>query len=275
MEFAKQTIEHLKKHLLIEVSDDSFALYYDNDSNETTFHLPVYELDFILHNGFWQIESNFHYCKIVMHNGHYFWLRQMIFDIVRALGQEEAWHAEEYYTWNGGNCEEPETTFEQWYEQTMANYGKEIPEFDQAAIIEQGDTHIPDYAPIYHDSFKECEIRFYELQARLEEYKLLGLNRIGNAYLRCEKEGKLFLINENTLKPLFNSAIDCVLQPLNGPEFIVLNNGLSAVFDENGKQLTKFVTGHFDWEWAPYKPNRNNTMERYIYNKEANIRFLV
>ncbi len=35
-----------------------------------------------------------------------FWLRRLTFDIARALGQNEAWYAEEYYTWNGGNIDE-------------------------------------------------------------------------------------------------------------------------------------------------------------------------
>jgi len=52
--------------------------------------------------------------------GDHFWLRQLTFDIARALGQDEAWYAEEYYTWNGGGCETPEATFEQWLE---SSYG--------------------------------------------------------------------------------------------------------------------------------------------------------
>lgn len=59
------------------------------------------------------MESFYHYCQIVMHDGDYFGLRRKTFDIARALGQKEAWYAEEYYTWNGGNIENPEIPFEE------------------------------------------------------------------------------------------------------------------------------------------------------------------
>lgn len=110
--FVERTIATLKKNLLIHNVDDCFGYYYDSESNETTFTLPIYNVEFTLHNGFWQIESYYHYCQIVMHDGDYFWLRRLTFDIARALGQDEAWYAEEFYTWNGDGCEIPETTFE-------------------------------------------------------------------------------------------------------------------------------------------------------------------
>ncbi len=243
--FVLKTIAQLKKNLLIQEVDDCFSYYYDDEYNETTFRLPIYDVEFTLHNGFWQIESFFHYCQIVMHQGDYFWLRRITFDIAMALGQDEAWYAAEYYTWNGGGCETPEATFEQWMECSIKQYGKNLPEFDQEAIKEQGDVHIPDYEPIYHDSFKECKELYIKLQARLGEYKLLGLNRTSNGFLRCEKDGLLFLINEETLKPMFDEPIEGMLQSLNGPEFIVKKNGLSAVFDMDGNQLTDFVKGIF------------------------------
>ena len=70
-------------------------------------------MELSLHNGFWKMESFYHYCQIVMHDGDYFGLRRKTFDIARALGQKEAWYAEEYYTWNGGNIENPEIPFEE------------------------------------------------------------------------------------------------------------------------------------------------------------------
>lgn len=39
-----------------------------------------------------------------------------------------------------------------------------------------------------------------ELQSQLVEYKLLGLERTATGYLRCEKDGIIHLIDENTLK---------------------------------------------------------------------------
>lgn len=103
--FVEKTIATLKKNLLIQNADDCFGYYYDCEFNDTTFRLPIYDMVFTFHNGFWQIESYYHYCQIVMHDGDYFWLRRLTFDIARALGQDKAWYAAEYYTWNGGGMQ--------------------------------------------------------------------------------------------------------------------------------------------------------------------------
>lgn len=194
--FVIKTIKQLKKNLHIQ---ENFTFRYDEEFNETTFRLPFYDVEFTLHNGFWQIESYYHYCQLVMHRGDYFWLRRLTFDLARALGQDEAWYATAHYTWNGGGCENPEDTFEQWMEWCIKRYGKNLPEFDQASIMAQGDVHIPEHEPIYHDSFKECKELYNKLQEKLGYYKLLGLLRTNEGELRCEKNGFLFLYNEEKL----------------------------------------------------------------------------
>lgn len=270
LEYAKRTIERLKKALLLHGSYADFELLYEEEYSRISFQLPVYNVEFTLHNGFWEMDSSFHYCRLVLHRGDYFFLRWLTYDMVRALGEREAWYAEENYTWNGGKCETLESTFEEWYEQAVKDYGKPIPEFDQAALLAQGDVLMPDYEPLYHDAFKECEAHFNCLQSRIGGYKLLGIHRIGNHFVRCEKGGQLFLLDEQTLTPLLNGPIEAVLCPLNGPEFVILKNGLSAVFNANGKQVTEYVKGHFEWKWAPYHPLRPHH-ERIIYNEEAHI----
>lgn len=200
--FTRATIEKLRNRLCFVETEDDFELTYDEETNETQFRLPICEIEFTLHNGFWQIESFNHYCQLVMHQGNYFWLRREIFDIVKALDQDEAWHAEEFYTWNGGGFEKAETTFEEWMNFSVRKYGKELPEFKESEIIAQGDVHIPNYEPIYHDSFQEYNALFDKLQSQLGEYKLLGLERTATGYLRCEKDGIIHLIDENTLKRL-------------------------------------------------------------------------
>ena len=54
-EFVKKTMRQLKKNLLIQADDDLWEYNYDED--ETTFKLPVYDVEFTLHNGFWQIDG--------------------------------------------------------------------------------------------------------------------------------------------------------------------------------------------------------------------------
>lgn len=267
--FVEETITALKKNLLIQNADDGFEYNHDCEVNETTFRLPIYDVEFTLHNGFWQIESFYHYCQIVIHDG----LRRLTFDIAKALGQNEAWYAEEYYTWNGNGCEKPETTFEQWMEHSLNMYGKPIPEFDKTAIMAQGDGHFIDYEPIYHDRFKDFKELYDNIQSKISGYRLLGLYNIGNGYLRCERDGLLFLIDERTLRPMFDEPVDGILQSLNGPEFIIRKNGLSAVFDMDGKQLTEFVKGVFKWKWAPYNRLEAEN-QRIIYNEEAGIKLV-
>lgn len=270
LEFARRTVDRLKKALHIPNPDTDFELSFDEELKEITFYLPIYEVEFSLHSGFWQVESFYHYSQLVRHQGDYFRLRALTYDLTCALGKEEAWYTTEYYTWNGGKCDTLESTFEAWNEQASKAYGKPITEFSLSAFNLQMDNY-PDYEPIYHDSFLDCRDSFNRLQADLLGYRLLGIYRIGKYFVRCEKDGQLFLLNTQTHLPLFTEAIDAVLSPLNGPEFVVVKNGLSAVFSAVGGQLTDFVNGRFEWKWAPVNPSRGFRHERIIFNKEANI----
>ena len=274
--FVRDTVALLKKQLFINVSDDYFDIQHrsDEDDYEIEFRLPVYDVDFNLHNGFWQIESYFHYCQLIMHHNGHFGLRRRTYDIARALGQNEAWYAEEYFTWNGDGCEYAVTTFDQWMNSVHLNYGKNIQEFDPAAIMAHEDYNWK-FEPIYHDSFKECNELFDSLQKKLKGYRLLGLHTFGVGYLRCEKDGGLFLINEDTLEPLFKEPIDGILYSLNGPEFVVMKGDLRAVFDAYGKQLTDYVKGDFYWRWATAKARPWIEMNKVeIYNDVAGIAFV-
>ena len=199
MEFIKETIRLLKDKLYIRVPDDAFPIWHDNEDNETNFRVSVYDVEFVLHNGYWQIESYYPYRKLVMYIGDYFHLCRMTFDMARALGQDEAWYAAEYYTWNGGVCEKAESTFEQWYEQAEKDYGKPIPEFNQQAIMTRRDGPVTDYEDIYHDSFEDCRTCFDRLQSRLPDYTLLGLYWTKDNHVRCKKDNCLYLIDEHTL----------------------------------------------------------------------------
>jgi len=269
LDYTKAAIERLKKNLHLYGADDEFEI--EEDCGEISFSVPIYDVELTLHNGFWQMESFYHYCQIVMHHGDYFWLRCATFDIARALGQNEAWYAEEYYTWNGGNIEDVNVSLKGWLQFAERKYGKPIPEFDQQSVMNQGNVHIPNYEPLYHDSFKECFSKFEDIQAKIGDYKLLGLYYTGNGYCRCEKEGGLFLIDSKSFKPMFNEPIESMLQSLNGPEFIIRKNGLSAVFDMDGHQLTDFVKGRFEWKWGNFDPLKEYHPVRIIYNEEANI----
>lgn len=269
--FTRMTIDRLKSKLRmdnysIEVYEEEF-----DDNFSYAFRLPIYDVEFILRDGFWEINSFFHYCQIVMHEGTHFWLRELTFDLARALGQDEAWYAEEFYTWNCANFDINNGSFEEWLSFAKSSLNGHIPEFDRDSIMRQGKVHIPDYEVIYHDSFKECSKLFNDTQQKLgEDVILLGISRIGNTY-RCLKNGNVVLLNIDSLKPLLDFPFDKVTHNLNGPEFVVFKDGLSAVFDSEGKQLTEFVSGTFKWEWS----QTPHFIHREIYNREAGISIIV
>ena len=267
-QFVKETIDKLKQNLLIGDADGIIEVNYDGEDNKTTIELPVYDVTFYLHNGFWDIESYYRYSDIVFaHNG-MFYLRRLTFDIAKALGEYEAWYTDEFHTWNGNFIDNAETTFDQWYQRVSDDIDKSIPEFDEKQILaDQSNYH----EIVYHDSFKECIELFDNLQSKLPNFKLLGLKQFGYGYLRCERDGELFLMNEKTLKPMFNEPIDGMSATLNGPEFIVKKGGLSAVVDGNGNYLTDFVKGSFKWKWTNQE---NNKLRRFIYNETAKIYFV-
>lgn len=60
---------------------------------------------------------------------------------------------------------------------------------------------------------------------------------------------------------------------ISGPEFVIKKNGLSAVFDMDGNQLTDYVPGVFYWKWSElYECNYDSsTLKRTIFNEEAKI----
>lgn len=277
LQFVNHTISVLidKLHLPSE-KETSWVIcdnYIDPDPawrmKEITFRVPVYDVEFSLHNGFWVIESFFHYCQIVMHHGDYFWLREMTFDLAQALNQSEAWYAQEYYTWNGP-LEEAGPTFEEWINMAENKYGKKIPQFDQKAILDQGNVHIPDYEPLYHDAFKECIAKYDKIQSNMpHNVKLLGLDRTGK-FLRCVKDGGLNLYDDDRNCFVFAEPVGGILKSLNGPEFLVIKGDKKAIYDRAGNPLSDFVEGEWSWEWA-----KGNYPQRRLYNDMAGLSYIV
>lgn len=270
MQYAMDTINVLKSNLHLDDDIESFYLYHDDEYNETIFRLPLYDVEFTLHNGFWQIESYYHYCQIVMHQGENFWLREMIFDIAQALGHNEMWHAQEYYTWNGGPMELSECSFTEWMDFIMKKFNGRIPEYDYKGIMAQGAIHIPDYEPIYHDSFEEC----IEKRCRLtEKFAIAGFEPIGlmdiGGRIRCRKlsDNSIHLVDIETLKPLTNFSPDAYYFDYPSTIFVIRKSGKYALFDVcEWKQITEFVSEPFKKEWS------KEDNDFIIINVEAGIR---
>lgn len=75
----------------------------------------------------------------------------------------------------------------------------------------------------------------------------------------------------DNLEPLIDIPFDMVTCDLNGLEFVLHRDGLSAVFDPDGKQLTEFVEGTFYWRWSGDVLGYG----RVICNDEAGIKITV
>lgn len=148
--YLKRTIERLNYYFMINNAEECYI-----DDEELYFCYTPLKMDFYLHDGFWQIESYYPFSQIIMHLKGDLGLRKITYRIAKALGQEEAWYATDYLTWNGYGCDVPDVSFEHWMQFVCEKYGKPIPEFDISVFQAQGDVHIPDYEPIYHDSFKD------------------------------------------------------------------------------------------------------------------------
>lgn len=254
LKFALSTIQLLKRNLYLDDSLDSFNLYCDQEyDGEIKFRIPLYGVEFTLHKKCWQIESYYHYCQIVMHTGEFFWLREMIYDIAKALGNDEMWHSEEYFTWNGGPMEDVNCSFDEWLSFTREKIGCEIPEYNYKNIIKQGDVHIPKYKPVYHDNFYECKIKFDNLEKELyySGYKPIGLLcRAG--YIRCLRlsDMSVHFLDVNTFQPLILGRPEAYYFDYPSTLFVVKQNYKYALFDIiGGKQLTEYVAQPFRKQW--------------------------
>ena len=210
-----QTLELLKEKFCIHLdNDDARFEIRDEDVEDLMFRLPPYKCEFYLRDGFWQIESYFHYNQLVWPVNDVYWLRDMIYDIARALGQNEVWHATEYYTWNCAKCDMENCNFDKWIKAAQRQNKRPIPEFIPGIVS------IDDHSPIYHDTFIGCNERFEELQNKIKDYRLMGISRIYKNYVQCEKDGYAYLIDTDTLTPMSNEPVDAICRVYNNIELI-------------------------------------------------------
>lgn len=274
LNYVLETIKHLKDYFqLHETREDEWDLrdYFElEDWDLISFRLPWYDVEFELHNGFWKIESYFHYCQFVMYEEDIkeFFIRELIFDIAKALGQSEVWHAEEWYTWNGGILEEPGPSLEEWIRDVETKYGKPFPEFEPSAIFKQGYKHIPDYEPIYHDCLKGYKEELEKLHKEIgNNAKILGLLKYEGLYLRCKQGSGFNLYDKRKHKFFFTEPVDSITTPFDGCELLIRKGDKSAVYGADMEQKTPFVDGFWDVR------HNHETRQREIFNSKHNITF--
>ena len=245
--FCEKTRDRLWSNLLLnscidnkEVDADcSYINYWDEESG-FELRLPYNDIELDLRSGCWEIESFYHYVQLVLGDH----VRNLIFDIVHALGQAEAWHATEYYTWNGGPLENPMCSFLQWYDFVQQKYGESIPEFSSLCVGQYDKDDQLCYEPVYHDSFNECFAEYNQLQNKTDKYRLIGLTRIGSCLLRAEKDGELYLLRDFDMHPALHHPVRT--EYTFGQWIVVWKDNKCAIIDGSGNELTPFVKGRFE-----------------------------
>ncbi len=263
--FVFKTIERLKEYFHLQEPDEYFK-YEEDDYGDLppSFELPLYHVTLYLYNDFWKVDHCYYYWDIVDKRNGDFWLRRNAFDIARALGEKEAWYASECFA--AGDCVDDEWwdkdfTLALWLDCCKKHYDGVIPEFDRASFLLRDEEELCNNCQeVYHDDFKDL---FEELKAGFGGYEIVGLTAFGGKYLQCEKDSKRFLVDRETLKPLFDEPIDCVVEYFGGC-FVVKRNGLSALFDANGVQRTDFVKGRFEHQWKKDK--------LWFFNRKARVK---
>lgn len=213
--YIRQTIERLKQSFCINCDDEYFECRLD-DIEDMSFVFPPYDFTFFLRDGFWQIEPIYHYCHLLMPVDDVLWLHQQVYDVAKALGENEAWHAEEFYTWNCAKFNIETDNFDKWIKFAEKCCKKGFPEFIPEEIKKEPDFDIP----IYHDSFIGCKERFDELQKKINGYRLLGIGSIIYGFLQCEKNGRIYLIDSKTFKLMDEDSVDVIIKSYNGVEFL-------------------------------------------------------
>lgn len=274
--FCEKVRNQLWSNLLLDscIDDemDGPDLYLDEEFG-FELRIPYQDIELDLRPGCWDIESFYHYIQLVMGN----YVRDLVFDIVHALGQEEVWHTTEKYTWNGGPLDDPKCSFQQWYDFIKDKYGENIPEFNSHCINQYDKDDYLIYENVYHDNFEEPIAEFNRLQNKTDKYRLIGLTRVGKNMLRAEKDGELYLLHDFNMRPVLPFPVKT--EYTFRTWIVVWKENKSAVFDAAGNQLTPFVNGRFEIAEEKREIQRNgekyNRHLIFAENREAKIKVVL
>ncbi len=179
-QFLRETADSLSKELMI----DNIAVYMYDDYCDgkplaeewpdylLEISIPYYGATLQLFEGFWFLYNGYRYYQLFCPTGTQ-WLRHEIFDIVRALGQKEAWYCSEY-----GIDDEvgPENyTLESWLEKASRSPDG-ITEYNLRSIVQEGEAIESTYAEYYHDSYADVFPLFDKIAKKVAPNRLLGLS---------------------------------------------------------------------------------------------------
>lgn len=161
---------------------------------EFAIKLNRYDIELVLRHGFWQIVSYYHFHSIVTAVDGTLWLREVIFDIVRALGEHEVWHADEYHVDNVEEGKLPyieDLTFNEWINFVQKSGVAELDE--QYWVAHQDDWgNMP---RVFHDDLSGLEERLSDIQSRWPDFEVCGLYRRKYGYVGW-KDGQLCWLDD-------------------------------------------------------------------------------
>ena len=263
-QFALNTIKKIQQRLCIVDDMKAFdTCFYHDDENpnwdEISFSLPFNIVQIRLNPGFWNIWLAGDYPhNILKNNGEgEFWFREEIFNIVYALGGNEAWYCD-------------------------GDFGDGMSGVSFDEIIKIAEEHLSpirefspedtEPAPMYHDNFDDYKEKLAKIKDNIGEYSIPTLETIGYGFYRVVRNGKVNLARQDTYEMVFAEDVDDIHANLNGCEFTVVKNGKTALFDGDATPLTDYVDGDFAWTWGHPDRSDSNIICKDIVNREANIR---
>ena len=263
-QFVLDTIKEIQQRLCMVDDMKAFdTCFYHDDENpnwdEISFSLPFNIMTIRLNPGCWNIWLAGDYPhNILKNNGEgEFWFREEIFNIVYALGGNEAWYC------NGDFGDGMDSVPFEEIMQIAEKHLSPIREFSPE------DT---EPAPMYHDNFDDYKEKLAKIKDNIGEYSIPTLETVGCGYYRVVRNGKVNLARYDNYEIVFAEDVDDIHANLNGWEFTAVKDGKTALFDADASQLTDYVDGYFDWTWGHPDQSDSNIACKDIVNREANIR---
>jgi len=250
-------------------SDGDDDKEYEEDFPSFSFE-PYGVAGINMYDGFWEIESTYHYAQYFDSEGGPSDLQEDFFDIAQDFGCDEAHICDEFCTWNGGELET--LNFDEWLDEMRSRFG----EIKEIKADTKFDIDYKKCPGVFHESFSSCKEKMERLAERVaaKGYSHKGIHKIGWNHITVMKDDKLYVMNKHTLELQMPNPVESWCD-LNTFAFEVVSNGKVQLFSCNGERIFETKKGHFLWEranqdgWGPHAIrifNRDSGQEVFMVN---------
>lgn len=236
---------HLSECFIFDIEDYD-ETEFDSD-NRYRLNLPIQNLDIELGNGYLMIDGSWSYSQYFYATNGNSWLRYMHFDVLRALGYEEAYIMDEFHGSNHnyqGNKEFGcyNMSFDVWKAENTN------PPVLPLSVLHAPMTNVrPEIERVYLDKFEDCKLRLMTLQKKFPQYKILTIANFSRNFILALAENKPIIIDEKSGETLACGDIYGINNRFNNAGFVIYNDTGSAFFSFDGIQRTPFRKGSFSW----------------------------